>query len=210
MPATPARRASPRSLGPPPAPGRRLIGALSRAGWLTALIAVTACGRGERTVAEPAPPLHLAMAGGGAFDLAAQRDTTVVLFFGYTHCPDVCPTTLADFAAVRRRLGSRAARVKFVFVTVDPARDDPARAMAWARGFDSTFVGLSGDSATLAAIQRGFHVAAMITRDSTQGLVVSHSTTVFVIGPHGLLRERVSLTPRREDDLYDAIRRAAD
>jgi len=172
------------------------------------VIALAACGRAERTAAEPAPPLRLPMAGGGVFDLQAQRDTTVVLFFGYTHCPDVCPTTLADFAAVRRRLGSRAARVKFVFVTVDPARDDPARAMAWARGFDATFIGLSGDSSALAAIQRGFHVASMITRDSAHGLVVSHSTTVFVVGPHGLLRERVSLTPRRGDDLYDAIRRA--
>ena len=138
-----------------------------------------------------APPLRLTMANGEVFDLAEQRGKKVVaIFFGYTHCPDFCPMTLADFASVKRRLRERADSVQFVFITVDPARDTPAIADRYAKGFDRSFIGLSGDSATLAGIQRGFSVASFIERDSVTGAVpenylVGHSALVFVVGKDG-------------------------
>jgi len=153
----------------------------------------------------PAPVLRLARSDGAVFDLAAQRGDVVVVFFGYTHCPDLCPLTLADFAWVRRRLGPRAAQVRFVFVTVDPARDSPARAMAYARQFDSSFVGLSGDSARLADVQRAFHVASWVTRDSAGNVVVAHSASVFVVGRDGALARVLSHEEADVDRLYAAV-----
>ena len=78
------------------------------------------------------------------FHLAGQRGRVVLLFFGFTSCPDVCPTTLSDFKQVRQRLGKDADRVSFVFITVDPDRDTPERMAKYASGFDPSFIGLSG------------------------------------------------------------------
>ena len=137
-----------------------------------------------------APPLRLTMANGQLFDLAEQRGRVVAIFFGYTHCPDFCPTTLADFASVKRRLRERGDSVTFVFITVDPRRDTPAVADRYAKGFDRDFIGLSGDSATLADVQRGFGVASFIEKDSVTGRVpddylVGHSALVFVVAKDG-------------------------
>ena len=153
--------------------------------------------------ATPAPEgqalsLRLARGDGGVFDLAGERGRVVVVFFGYTHCPDLCPLTLANFAWARRRLGARAGQVRFVFVTVDPRRDSPSVAMAYARQFDSSFVGLSGDSASLAAAQQSFHVASWVTRDSAGNVVVAHSASVFVIGRDGALARVI---PHAEADV---------
>ncbi len=75
----------------------------------------------------PAPDFALSRPDGGQFRLSDQRGKVVVMSFGYTFCPDVCPTTLADFAQVRARLGSAEKDVRFVFITVDPERDSPQR-----------------------------------------------------------------------------------
>jgi protein SCO1/2 len=156
----------------------------------------------------PVPALRLARSDGAVFDLTEQRGRVVVVFFGYTHCPDLCPLTLANFAWVRRRLASRAAQVRFVFVTVDPGRDSPARAMAYARQFDSSFVGLSGDSATLAATQRAFHVASWVSRDSAGTVLVAHSASVFVVGRDGALARVLSHDEADVDRLYAAVSEA--
>ena len=145
-----------------------------------------------------APPLRLARSDGSVFDLADQRGKVVVVFFGYTHCPDLCPLTLANFAWARRRLGALADHVKFVFVTVDPGRDSPAVAMAYARQFDSSFIGLSGDSAALAKVQQAFHVASWVSHDSAGNVLVAHSATVFVVGPDGALARMI---PHSEADV---------
>ena len=151
------------------------------------------------------PALRLLRNDGRVFDLARERGNVVLVFFGYTHCPDVCPLTLSDFVAVRRRLGSRAERVRFVFVTVDPARDDPERTMAYARQFDATFIGLSGDSTTLAESQRSFHVASWVTRDSTGNVLVAHSASVFVVGRDGGLARVIPHSEADVDRLYAAV-----
>ena len=93
---------------------------------------------------EPAPPLRLADSAGTRFDLAAETGKVALVFFGYTHCPDVCPTTLVDWRHVADSLGSQAATVRFVFVSVDPDRDTPAVAQRYAARFSPAFLGLYG------------------------------------------------------------------
>ena len=149
--------------------------------------------------------LRLRRRDGRVFDLARERGKVVLIFFGYTHCPDICPLTLANFVWVRRRLGPRAERVRFVFVTVDPGRDSPERAMAYVRQFDSAFVGLSGDSSALAAVQRSFHVASWVSRDSAGNVLVAHSASVFVVGGDGRLARAIPYSEADVDRLYAAV-----
>jgi len=152
--------------------------------------------------------LKLRRNGGSDFDLGQERGNVVLVFFGYTHCPDICPLTLSDFVGVKRRLGPRAERVRFVFVTVDPGRDSPEGAMVYARQFDSTFIGLSGDSTTLAAVQRSFHVASWVTRDSAGNVLVAHSATVFVVGRDGRMARVIPHSEAGVDRLYAAVNEA--
>ena len=110
--------------------------------------------------AREAPPLALTGGGGQPFDLAAQRGKVTLVFFGYTRCPDVCPTTLADWSRARAALGADTAGVRFVFVSVDPERDTPADADAYARRFHPAFVGVSGTPGEVAAVTGRWGVLA--------------------------------------------------
>jgi protein SCO1/2 len=115
------------------------------------------------------------------------------VFFGYTHCPDVCPVTLADWTRAKAALGDQADRVRWLFVSVDPARDTPAVAEAYARQFDSSFVGLSGDSATTAGIQAAFTVASYETPGATDAdYLVTHASQCFLVDDTGTLRAMYS------------------
>jgi protein SCO1/2 len=93
---------------------------------------------------------------GKPHSLADFRGKLVVLFFGYTHCPDICPTTLADVAALMKKLGPDAARVQVLFVTVDPERDTPPSSRNMCPAFDASFLGLSGDAAATQRVAREF------------------------------------------------------
>ena len=160
-------------------------------------------------LAEPAaaPALRLTRADGDAFDLAEQRGRVVLLFFGFTHCPDVCPTTLSDWARVREALGDRADRVRFVFVSVDPRRDTPAVAQQYAQQFDPSFIGLSADDATIGRLRGSLNlVAQMEVPDSTGGYGVAHSSQVFLVDPEGRLRLLYPFGSTAEDMLEDVRR----
>jgi len=134
------------------------------------------------------PAFVFTLPSGATFDTTPDGMKPTVLFFGYTHCPDVCPTTLVDWTRVRKQLGRRGDDVRFVFVTVDPIRDTPAIADRYAKQFDSTFVGVSGDSATTARIMQAFGVSAAreSSTDSTRYLV-SHSAQTFLVDAKGRL-----------------------
>ena len=154
-----------------------------------------------------APALRLAGAAGDTFDLAEQRGRAVLLFFGYTRCPDVCPTTLADWSRVRQALGDDAARVRFVFVSVDPARDTPELAQRYAHGFDSTFVGLVADSTLMARLTTDFQVAAYESPGEHEGhVMVSHGSQVFLFDPEGRLRVLHTAGSTAEDLAADVER----
>ena len=135
-----------------------------------------------------APPLDVRRADGSRFTLERERGRAVLLFFGYTHCPDICPSTLADWARVRRQPGLDTSRVRFVFVSVDPQRDSPAIAQAYAAQFDATFIGLSPDTLDLPAIQYGFGITS--SREpggSATEYLVSHAAQSFLVSPDGTL-----------------------
>jgi len=137
-----------------------------------------------------APDFTLTDASNQPFRLSALRGHTVALFFGYTHCPDVCPTTLATLARAKRKLGADAARFDVVFVTVDPRRDTAAVVGKYVRLFDPSFIGLTGSEAQLAPVYAAYKVyhQTLPARGSAAGYLVAHSSLVDFIGPHGRIR----------------------
>ncbi len=140
----------------------------------------------------PAPDFTLADQAGRPFRLSDHRGHVVALFFGYTHCPDVCPTTLAALARAKRQLAPQAKPLDVVFVTVDPARDTAAVVGRYVRLFDRSFIGLSGSPAQLApvyAAYRIYHQPAPGTGDKAN-YSVAHSASIVFIGSDGTLRGR--------------------
>jgi protein SCO1 len=121
--------------------------------------------------------------------LADFRGKSVVLSFGYTHCPDICPTTLADMAAVMKQLGADAARVQVLFVTVDPERDTPAVLANYVPAFDSSFIGLSGDAAATQRAAKEFKIFYEKRPGGAPGsYTVDHSGQSYVFDTQGRLR----------------------
>jgi protein SCO1/2 len=121
--------------------------------------------------------------------LADFKGKVVLLFFGYTHCPDVCPTTLAEAAAAMQELGPQADRVQVLFVTVDPERDTPALLARYVPSFHPTFLGLHGDEQQIAETTRDFKVFAQKTPGGSAGdYLIDHSAGTFVFDPQGRLR----------------------
>jgi protein SCO1/2 len=139
--------------------------------------------------AVPAAPISLASASGSSFDLADQQGKVTLLFFGYTSCPDVCPTTLADFKRVRADLGSQAENVNFVFITVDPERDTPDLVEAYVDRFDPAFVGLSGALEDLQPVWDGYFVYREIeSHEPGENYLVAHTGHVYAVDQEGNLR----------------------
>jgi protein SCO1/2 len=117
------------------------------------------------------------------------RGKLVVLFFGFTHCPDICPTTLADTAAALKELGPDAARVQVLFVTVDPERDTPEILAKYATAFHPDFLGLSGDAAATQRTAKEFKIFYEKRSTATPGAyTVDHSGQSYVLDAQGRLR----------------------
>jgi protein SCO1/2 len=107
------------------------------------------------------------------------------MFFGYTHCPDVCPTTLADMAQVMRLLGKDADKVQVLFVTLDPARDTREMLAQYVPAFHPAFVGLSGDAAATAQTAKAFGVMYQKQEGKNGGYTLDHSAGTYLIAPDG-------------------------
>jgi len=137
-----------------------------------------------------APDFTLTDQNGRSLRLSDLRGRAVALFFGYTHCPDVCPTTLAALARAKRKLGAEGARFDVVFVTVDPQRDTRAVIGKYVRLFDPSFIGLTGTEAQLAPVYAAYKVYHQVlpAHGSAAGYLVAHSSAVDFIGPHGRIR----------------------
>ena len=127
--------------------------------------------------------------------LADFRGKVVLVNFGFTHCPDVCPTTLAELAGVVKRLGAEAARVQVLFVTVDPKRDTTDLLRQYVSAFHPDFLGLRGDDAATTRTTKSFGVYAAIQEGQTpETYSVNHSTQSFVFDAQGRLRLMVPPT----------------
>jgi protein SCO1/2 len=137
----------------------------------------------------PAPGLRLTGGDGRPFDLASLRGTPVFVYFGYTHCPDVCPTTLAD---LREAIAASGVDARVVFVTVDPARDDAAAMKQYTDYYQSGFIGLTGSDAAIAAAAAAWGVTyAKLPGDSASGYAMAHSTDTYLVDADGMLRHHV-------------------
>ena len=120
--------------------------------------------------------------------LADFRGKVVTVFFGYTHCPDVCPTTLAEMAQVLRELGPDAARVQVVFVTVDPERDTAEVLKQYVPAFHPAFLGLRGDAEATARVAKEFKVFYQKHPLKDGGYSMDHSAGTYVFDGEGRLR----------------------
>jgi protein SCO1 len=115
------------------------------------------------------------------------RGKAVVLFFGFTHCPDVCPTTLADIARIRKELGPLGERVQPVFVSVDPERDTPDQLAKYVKAFDPAIIALRGDLPATQRLAKEFKIY-FEKRKTGDTYSVDHSSQTYVIDPQGRLR----------------------
>ncbi|HQZ45128.1 MAG TPA: SCO family protein [Usitatibacteraceae bacterium] len=135
------------------------------------------------------PDFRLTDHNGQERTLADFRGKVVAMFFGYTHCPDVCPTTLSDFANALKALGAEGQRVQVLFVTVDPKRDTPELLKAYVPAFNPTFLGLHGDAAATAKVTRDFKIYAAERPGKTpESYTVDHSAQTLVFDTTGRLR----------------------
>jgi len=136
---------------------------------------------------------HLQDHTGKPRSIADFKGKVVMLFFGYTHCPDQCPTTMAEMAGVRSKLGEDGRRVQGLFVTVDPRRDTPQVLAQYVSAFDPSFLGLYGDENTTAAVASEFKFYYRVQKTDAQGnYSVDHGSVIYVFDPTGHLRLLIS------------------
>lgn len=120
--------------------------------------------------------------------LADFQGKVVFVFFGFTQCPDVCPTTMAELAEVRRRLGPDGSRVQGVFVSVDPERDTAPVLKAYLTGLDPSFIGLTGSLAQIDATAREFKVFYQKVPTTGNNYTMDHTAGAYVFDPAGRVR----------------------
>lgn len=126
---------------------------------------------------------------GQARTLADFKGKVVAIFFGYTHCPDVCPTTLADFSAALQQLGPLAERVQVIFVTVDPQRDTPDLLKQFVPAFNPTFLGMVTDAESLRLLAKEYKVVYQkASIKSADDYLIDHSAGTYIYDPQGRLR----------------------
>lgn len=171
---------------------------MTRAAPLTVLLMaalLAACGNGaprfqltDVTGAEFGRDFQLTDHTGKPRTLADFRGKVVTIFFGFTHCPDVCPATLGELAIVAKELGNDAGRMQVLFVTVDPERDTPAVLAKYALAFNPDFLGLTGDADALARTAKEFKVFYQKQPPPGSGYSVDHSAGTYIYDTAGRLR----------------------
>ena len=194
--------------GPTTIPRLRLVAA-----FIVALVALVACDssapRGkflsaDITGVDWGRDFHLVDPSGVQRSLRDYRGKVVMMFFGYTNCPDTCPLNLAKMAQAVQRLGPDGQRVQGLFVTVDPARDTPAVLAKYVHAFNPSFVGLSADMATLAATAKDFKVYfAPEKADASGRYMVTHNGSIFVFDSQGHLRLLMNDTTAIDTMVHD-------
>lgn len=155
--------------------------------------AITPPPLGVRTTAyapaRPAPGLRLTNQDGQPFDLASMRGRPVLVYFGYTHCPDVCPTSLTDLRAGIRASGVDAT---VVFVTVDPARDDAAAMKQYVDYYAAGFIGLTGTETEIAEAAADWGISyRKLESDAASGYAMAHSAEAYLVDAQGTLRHHL-------------------
>ncbi|MES2181616.1 MAG: SCO family protein, partial [Pseudomonadota bacterium] len=136
--------------------------------------------------------------------LADFKGKAVVLFFGYTHCPDVCPTTMADLKQTMKMLGNRADELQVLFVTLDPERDTQEVLAKFVPSFDKRFIGLRGTEQEIAATAATFKVyAKKVESQGKSGYTIDHSAGAYAFDKQGKIRLYIDYGERPADIAND-------
>jgi len=154
-------------------------------------------------------PFRLVDHRGRAFDTQSFEARWTLLLFGFTHCPDVCPTTLAQIADVRRRTALLRENIPTasVFVTIDPARDTPQRLAGYVAQFGDDLIGVTGSSGDLQAFAKQFRVRSTKTKPvGADGYLFDHTASVSLLGPDGRIYAIFTLPLRPEKVAVDLAR----
>ncbi len=167
--------------------------------WMVLALCLCACGADSKpkatlvgtdiTGADFAKDFNLLDHHGEKRQLKDYLGKTVVLFFGYTHCPDVCPTTMADMANAMKLLGEEANKVQVIFITLDPERDTQEVLAKYVPSFDKRFVGLYGNAAQIAETAKTYKVfSEKQVEAGKSGYTIDHSAGSFVYDKEGKIR----------------------
>jgi protein SCO1/2 len=136
-----------------------------------------------------APDLPLVSSQGATFHLDQDRGKVVLIFFGYTYCPDVCPATLAQLRQVLGKLGNQANSVQILFVTVDPKRDNADQMKRYLETFGPGYLGLTGTEDQMTPVWKAYGVyREVVPASNPDAYSMNHSTRVYLIDPNGQLR----------------------
>ena len=164
--------------------------------WISAASLLSACSEKKPefkavdiTGADYAKDFQLTDQNGQVRSMKDFAGKVVVLFFGFTQCPDVCPTTMSELAEVKKALGADGDKLQAIFVTVDPERDTPEVLKAYMANFDPSFVGLSGTPEQLAAMAKDYKVYFKKVEGKTPtSYTMDHSAASYIYDPKGNLR----------------------
>lgn len=142
-------------------------------------------------------PFKLMASSGKPFSSAELNGKPAAVFFGFTHCPDVCPTTLARMVRLRQQLGAGDHPFEILFVTVDPKRDGPAEVGKYAELFDSPVTGLTGSPAQIEQAKKQFGIFSQQVPDGSGGYSVDHTATVLLFDRQG--KFTATIAPEEQD-----------
>jgi len=161
--------------------------------------------RGTELEGIPATDFTLTDQNGQPFTLSQQRGKVIVMFFGYTYCPDVCPATLSKWKQVQDALGEQASEVKFVYITVDPERDTVEKLKSHLAVYSKDFIGLTGSKEDLLKVYNGYGVYREIDKisDSATGYLISHTSRIFVFDREGKWRLGITNDASVQDIVHD-------
>lgn len=149
-----------------------------------------------------APDFELQHSGGGSLKLSDHRGKIILLGFGFTSCPDVCPTTLATLAQARKQLGEHADQLQVIYITVDPQTDTAVQMKKYLANFDPTFIGGTGSESALDAVRKQYGILAQ-KKTVGSNYTYSHSSYVYLIDRAGNLRALMPYGHKAEDFAHD-------
>jgi len=174
---------------------------MTRLAALALALAVAGCAHSS-----PVADFTLQSSDGAPWSLAGQRGKAVILTFGYTHCTDTCPLTLAKLGRTLQALGPRSRDVEVAFVTVDPARDKPALLRGYLQSFGDGFVGLTGTPQQIQAVEKAYHVWAQPIpgKHGNDNYDDAHSSAIYFIDANGTVTALLD-----GSDSVDALTQAA-
>ena len=166
-------------------------------------------GRGPVPVVQPAAvggPFRLVDQTGAEVTEAVLKGQPSLVFFGFTHCPDVCPTTLFDVSEVYKALGRDGDKVKAFFVSVDPERDTPELLKEYLSSFDPRLRGLTGDPAAVAAMEKAYRVYSKKVPLDGGGYTMDHTALVYLMDKEGRFVAPFNLKRKPEESAADLKR----